>query len=283
MHTTLFFLAVLASSQHQTGVELYQHQDYAGAIAALQEANKTEAPGSADYRESALLIGQSYFNINQAPKAIPWLELVGSVNEANYMLGYAYYLNHQRTESVAAFARLFEVKPDSAAAHLVAGQMLLKRNYEKDAAEELEAALVMDPRIPQAHFILGEIEIGANHLGQAIQDMKQELAINPNYSLAWYRLGDAYARGENWDAAVPCLQRSIWLNAFFSGPFIVLGKCYLKQKNYFNAEADLKRALELDPRNYSATYLLMQTLTAEQKKDEAAPLLEKLKTLPHDR
>jgi tetratricopeptide (TPR) repeat protein len=96
-------------------------------------------------------------------------------------------------------------------------------------------------------------------------------------------LGEAYARQENWDAAVPCLQRSIWLNPFFSAPFIVLGKCYFKQKNYFNAEASLKRALELDPQNYSGTYLLVQTLNAEQKKDEAAPLLEKLKSMPHER
>jgi tetratricopeptide (TPR) repeat protein len=283
MGITLFLLALAVSTQHQTGVELYQHQDYAGAIAALTEATKTETPGTADYKESALLIGQSYFNINQAPKAISWLEKVGSVNEANYMLGYAYFLNHQRSESVAAFARLFEVKPDSAAAHLLAGQMLLKRNYEKEAAEELEAALTMDPKLPEAHYILGEIEITANHLEQGIADMKQELTVNPNYSMAWYRLGDAYARQENWDAAVPCLQRSIWINQFFSAPFIVLGKCYWKQKNYFNAESTLKRALVLDPQNYSANYLLVQTLTAQGKKEEAAPLLEKLKTLPHER
>jgi tetratricopeptide (TPR) repeat protein len=279
----LFLLAALVSGQHQKGVQLYQQKDYAGAIAALQEAAAGETPGSADYKESALLIGQSYFNINQAPNAIPWLEKVGSVNEANYMLGYAYYLNHQRPEAVAAFGRLFDVSADSAAAHLVTGQMLLKRNYEKDAAEEIEAALVMNPKIPEAHFILGEIEISSNHLEQAIADLKMELVVNPNYSMAWYRLGDAYARQENWDAAVPCLQRSIWINQFFSAPFIILGKCYLKQKNYFNAEASLKRAVALDPQNYSATYLLVQTLTAQDKKDEAAPLLEKLKVLPHER
>jgi len=283
MGTTLFLLAMLASSQHESGVALYQHQDYAGAIAALTEASKTETPGSVEYKESALLIGQSYFNINQAPKAIPWLEKVGSVNEANYMLGYAYFLNHQRAEAVAAFARLFEVKEDSAAAHMVAGQMLLKRNYEKDAADELEAALTMDPRLPEAHFILAEIEISANRLDEGIADLRKELAVNPDDSMAWYRLGDAYSRQENWDAAVPCLQRSIWINQFYSAPFIVLGKCYWKQKNYFNAEASLKRALVLDPANYSANYLLVQTLMAEGKKEEAEPILEKLKTLPHER
>jgi tetratricopeptide (TPR) repeat protein len=283
MDKVLFFLALLTSTTHQQGVELYQKRDYAAAVVTLQEAAKTETPGSADFRESALLIGQSYFNMNEAAKAIPWLEKVGSINEANFMLGYAYFLNHQRPECVAAFARLFEVKPDSAAAHLMAGQMLLKREYQSEAAEEVRSALTLDPRIPEAHFILGEIEISSGHPDKGVAEMKQELSINPNYSMAWYRLGDAYSRQEDWGAAIPCLQRSIWLNQFFSGPYILLGKCYFKQKNFFNAESMLKRALELDPQNYSGTYLLVQTLSAEQKKEEAAPLLEKLKTMPHDR
>jgi tetratricopeptide (TPR) repeat protein len=283
MGKLLFFLGLLTSSAHQQGVDLYHKKDSAGAIAVLEEASKTETPGSADYRESALLIGQSYFNMNEATKAIPWLERVGPTNEASYMLGYAYFLNHQKAESEAAFARLFDVKPDSAAGHLVAGQMLLKREYEKEAAEEVNSALRMEPKLPQAHFILGEIEIYSGHPQQGAAEMKLELAVNPDSAMAWYRLGDAYARLENWDAAVPSLQRSIWLNQFYSGPYIVLGKCYFKQKNYANAESMLKHALEMDPQNYSATYLLAQTLSAEDKKDEAKLLLDKLKTMPHER
>jgi predicted Zn-dependent protease len=275
--------ALAASTEHQHGVELYQQKNYADAISVLTEVSKTEAPDSADFKESALLIGQSYFMMNQGPKAIPWLEKVGPLNEANFMLGYAYFLNHDPDHSEAAFARLFEVKPDSAAGHLVAGQMLLKREYEKEAQEEIDKALVMDPKIPQAHFMLGEIAIYAGRAEEGVAEMLKELAINPNYAMAWYRLGDAYSRQENWAAAIPQLQRSIWLNQNFSGPYILLGKCYLKQKNFFNAESMLRKAVSLDPGNYSGTYLLAQTLMAEEKKDEARVLLEKLKTMEHDR
>ena len=283
MDKLLALLLLLPSVAHQHGVELYRQKDYAGAASALQESIKSEPAGSVEYRESSLLIGQSYFNLNQATKAIPWLEQVGSINEANFMLGYAYFLNHQEPQSVAAFARLFNVNPNSAGAHLMAGQMLLKREYNKDAEAELRTAISLDAKLPAVHFVLSEIEIGNHQIDQGIEDLKLELSINPNDSMAWYRLGDAYSRQENWDSAVPQLQRSIWLNPFFSAPFIILGKCYLKQKNYPNAESNLKRALELDPQNYSGTYLLVQTLNLEQKKEEAAPLIEKLKTLPHER
>jgi tetratricopeptide (TPR) repeat protein len=72
---------------HQRGVALYKHQKYVEAVAALQEAIKTEPPATVEYAESALLIGQSYFMLQQAPQAIPWLERVTSVREANYVLG----------------------------------------------------------------------------------------------------------------------------------------------------------------------------------------------------
>ncbi len=279
----LFFLGLLSASEHQRGLDLFHQKDYLGAIAALEEASKAESPDSSDYKESALIIGQCYFNLNQATKAIPWLEKVGPVNEANLMLGYAYLQNHQGAESEAAFARLFNVKPDSAAGHLVAAQMLLKREYEKEASDEINLALTIDPKLPQAHFLLGELEIAGNRLDRGIAEMKSELAVNPDSYMAWYRLGDAYVRQEDWDEAVPNLQRSIWINQFFSAPYILLGKCYFKQKNYSNADSILKHALELDPQNYSANYLYAQTLVAEGKKDDAAPIFTKLKTLPHER
>ena len=279
-----FALALLLAGNtipglHQQGVQFYKEQKYADAITALQESVRTEDPASPDYKESVLLIGQSYFMLKQAPKAIPWLEKVTHVNEANYMLGYAYLQTKQPDQSEAAFARLFNVSANSASAHLLAGEMMLKQEYEPEAVLEVKKALAIDPKLPQAHFLLAEVAIHRGRLDEAIGDLEHELAINSGFSMAWYRLGDAYCRQENWTAAIPNLQRAVWLNPDFSGPYILLGKCYFKTANYSNAEGILKRALLLDPRNYSATYLLGQTLMNEDKKDEGRQVLEKLKTL----
>src|ERR1700685_1619565 len=201
-----------ADGAHQRGLDLYKQQKYAEAIPALQEAAEGEDPKSDEYKESVLLIGQSYFMLSQAPTAISWLAKVPSVNEANYMLGYAYLQTKQQNESEAAFARLFALKPESAAAHLVAGQMMLKKEYEPEAVMEVQKALALEPKLPEAHFLLAEIAIFRGRLDEAIQDLNAELAINPNFSMAWYRLGDAYTRQQNWNAAIPNLQRAVWLN-----------------------------------------------------------------------
>ena len=266
----LFVVTATLAQLHQQGLELYKQQKYGEAISLLEQAAQGEDPKSAEFKESALLIGQSYFLLSQAPKAIPWLERLRSVNEANYMLGYAYLQTKQQDESRAAFARLFGLSPDSAAGHLMAGQMMLKKEYEDQALVEINRAVALDPKLPQAHFLLGEIAIYKGKLDEGIAALNQELALDPNFSMAWYRRGDAYSRQEKWDLAIADLQRAVWLNPDFSGPFILLGKCYFKKQDYVNAEGILRRALNLDPNNASATYLLGQTLIVEGKKRKAA-------------
>lgn len=262
---------------HRQGVQLYKQQKYTEAIGALEQAVKTEKSDSSEYRESSLIIGQSYYMLSQAPKAIPWLEKLSNVNEANYMLGYAYLQAGQQARSQDAFARLFGLKPESAAAHLVAGQMMLKQEYETQGIAEIKTALRLDPRIPEAHYLLGITAIFRGRFDEAAAALREEVAINPNFAMAWYRLGDVQARQEQCDAAIPNLQRAVWLNPDFSGPYILLGKCYFRQHNFENAEGILRRGLKIDPNNSSGQYLLGQTLIAEGKTEEGKALLEKRK------
>jgi tetratricopeptide (TPR) repeat protein len=268
--------ANVPNEAHRRGVALYREQKYADAIAALQEAIKTEPPETTEHGESALLIGQSYFVLHDSPKAIPWLEQVTSVNEANYMLGYAYLQTGRQDRSVEAFARLFRLKPGSAAAHLLAGQMMLKEQYQFQALAEVSRALELDPNIPHGHFLLGEIALYRESLTDALAQLQKELKIDPNFSMAWYRLGDAYARQQNFDLAIPNLERAVWLNPDYSGPYILLGKCYFRQRKYSQAEKILRGALRVDPKNRQAIYLLGQTLVAAGRQVEGYAILKKL-------
>jgi tetratricopeptide (TPR) repeat protein len=269
------------SELHKQGADFYGQKKYPEAIAALEKAVQTEDPHSAAYAESTLYLGQSYFSLLQPAKAIPWLEKTAPNVEVNYMLGNAYMHIRQVDKAEIAFARLFAVPANSAAAHLLAAELMLKREYEEDALAQAQKALVLDAKLPGAHFMLGEIAVDRGSLDKGVAEMSKEIEINPNFSMAWYRLGEILARQERWPMAIPNLERAIWLNADFSGPYIVLGKCYFKTANYSNAEGILRHALTLDPSNYAATYLLGQTLMAEDKKEEGRAVLEKLKGMEH--
>jgi len=266
----LLFMQV---SAHQSALAAYKQHKFPEAVAQFTEALKTEQPGTAEYEESVVLLGQSYYLQSKYKDAIPWLEKAtlgkAPTPEAAYMLGNSYIFTQRSDLAVVAFARLFHVQPDSAAAHLTTAQMLLHNDADGEAVKQAEAALVIDPKIPEAHFLLGEVAILKAEIDKAIAELKKEIEINPGFAMAYYRLGDAYSRQENWDQAMGLLERSVWLNPNYSGPFILLGKGYLKRKELPNAEGVLRHALRLDPQNASAHYLLGQTLQQLGKAEEA--------------
>lgn len=269
----VLFLFLEVSAPHQSALSAYKQHKFADAIVGFTEALKSERPGTAEYQESVLFLGQSLFLESKYAEAIPWLEkaTAGSspLPEASYMLGNACLLTQQGAKAVQAFARLFQVAPDSAAAHLTTAQMMMHKDMDADAAEQARLALAADPRIPEAHFLLGEVAIYHSDFDAAVEELKKEIAINPGFAMAHYRLGDAYGRLERWDEAMPPLERSVWLNPNYSGPFILLGKGYLRRKEFANAEGVLRHALLLDPQNVSAHYMLGQTLMQEDKQADA--------------
>ena len=278
----MLWLAV-ASDAHLKGVAAYERRDYTHAVQSLQQSIESEKPDSAEYQESALLLGQSFYLTRAFPAAVPWLEKAGAypthTAEVLYMLGTAYTQTGQPGKATAIFAKLFGVKGDSAAGHLIAAQMLLRFEMEGPSEKELLQALALDPKIPEAHFMLGEIALYRGEIDKGRREFELEIAGNPNFSTCYYRLGDAYTRREQWAEAITALQRSIWLNPNFSGPYILLGKAYQKTGELSNAEGTLRRAIQLDPQNYSAHYILGQTLIQLGRIPEGKQMLERSQQL----
>jgi superkiller protein 3 len=269
----LFLMLLMeVSATHRSALAAYKQHRFSDAVLQFTEALKTEQKGSPEYQESVLLLGQSLYLQSKYSEAIPWLDQAANVKapppEAAYMLGNARILTHQGGEAVKAFARLFQVSPDSGAAYLTTARMMMHQDLAEEAAVLARRAIEIDPKIAGAHFLLGEAAIYQADLDGAIAELKKEIEINPSFAMAHYRLGDAYGRQDKWDDAMAPLERSIWLNANYSGPYILLGKGYLKKKELANAEGVLRHALRLDPQNLSAHYLLGQTLTQEGKEDE---------------
>lgn len=279
-------LLLFQLGEHQAALTAYKQHQFPEAVAHFTEALKTEKPGSPEYNESVLLLGQTLFLESKFAEAIPWLEKATAGNdaatEASYMLGNACLMTRQPEAAVKAFARLFAVDPNSAAARLTTAQMMLHHDMDTDAAAQAKRALALDARIPEAHFLLAEVAILHAEIDDAIAELNQEIAINPGYAMAYYRLGDAYSRREDWDHAMPLLERSVWLNPNYSAPFILLGKGYLKRKEFANADGVLRHALRLDPQNLSAHYLLGQTLMQEGKVEDAKKEMAKWKELKGD-
>ena len=280
--TTLFLLLMLADD-HATGVQFYKQRQFSRTIETLERAVGGEKPGTPEYRESTIMLGQSYYLTARIPEAASWLQKAvddgARVNEVFYMLGNCYIQKREPAKARAAFAAMFGVPFESAAAHLLTAQFMVRQEFEEFATQELARALELDPRIPQAHYLVGVMAVFRNELDRGIEELRQEIAINPDFAMAHYKLGDAYTRREDWDAAIPPLQRSVWLNPDYSGPYILLGRAYFKKDDLGSAEGMLRRAIKMDPGNYQAHYMLGQVLVKAGRSEEGRKLLEESQKL----
>lgn len=284
LQTLLFSLVLLqAADDHADGVSLYKQRQFGKTVEALERAVVSEKRGSVQFRESAVILGQSYYLMAKMPQASKWLQAAVDdgvrTNEVFYMLGNCYIQQREPAKSRAAFAAMFSVLLDSAAAHLLTAQFMVRQEFEEYAVKELEAAVAIDPKIPQAHYLLGILAVFRNDLDKGIKELLTEIAINPDFAMAYYKLGDAYTRREEWEAAIPPLQRSVWLNPDYSGPYILLGKAYLKKEDLAAAEGMLRRAIKMDPANYQAHYSLGQVLLKQGKAEDGRKMLEESQKL----
>jgi tetratricopeptide (TPR) repeat protein len=244
---------------HELGVAYYKGGAYLKAIDAFKKATQEDP----EDKEGVQLLGLSNYLAGRPADAVPLLERVQGwyprANvDASYILGVCYIQTKDYPKARVAFARMFDVPPDSAAAYLFTARVLLRQEFDPIAEEYARRAIELDPKLPLAHFLLGEMHLYKSKVAEAIGDLQAELALNPGHAATYYKLADAYSRLQKFDEAERLLQRSIWLDSTSTGAYILLGKVLEKKGEAELAVRALQHALSVDPNNTVAHHLLGQ-------------------------
>src|SRR5579862_5836806 len=266
----------------EMGTAYYKKSDFPKAIEYLKKATAADPANS----EAIQLLGLSDYLGGHPAEAIPLLEKVQGwyprANvDASYILGICYIQTKNYDQARHAFAKMFDVGPDSAASYLFTARMLLRQEYDPVAEEYAQKAVALDPKLPLVHFLLGELYLYKSRVPEAITEFEKEKAINPAQAPTYYKLADAYSRIQKFDDAERLLQRSIWLDATSTGPFILMGKVLEKKGEFELAVRALQRAATMDPNNPTTHHLLGQAYRDMGKKEEAESeltLAEQLQT-----
>lgn len=256
---------------HEMGAAYYRKSDYLKAARYLEQAVKENASDS----EAVQLLGLSYYLSGRPQLAIPYLTKVQTwypiANvDASYILGICYIQTRNYPDARAAFARMFNVPPDSAASYLFTARMLLRQEFDPVAEEYAQKAVALDPKLPLAHFLLGELYLYKSRIPEAIAQFQDELAIDPAHAPTYYKLADAYSRVQKFDEAERLLQRSIWLDATSTGPYILMGKVLEKKGEVDLAVRALQRAAAMDPNNSVTHQLLGEAYRKLGREQDAA-------------
>jgi len=248
----------LRGLSHELGSAYYKKGDYIKAVQSLKAALEQDPQDN----EAVQLLGLSYYLSSRPAEAIPLLERVQAwyprANvDASYILGLCYIQTKDYPHARAAFAKMFEVPPESAPAYLFTARMLQRQEFDPVAEEYAQKAIALDPKLPLAHFLLGELYL-KSRAPESIAEFQKELAINPADAAVYYKLADAYSRIQKFDDAERLLQRSIWLDATSTGPYILMGKVLQKKGEPELAVRSLRHALAMDPNNPITHHLLGQ-------------------------
>lgn len=242
-------------------------------LEAVQEFTQAETEDPSDL-ESVQLHGLALYRLGQPAAAIPYLQRVRqwmphANADANYVLGLCYLNSQHFDDARKTFATQYGVSPDSAAAYLLLGNMLMKANLPEQAAIAAKHALQIDPKLPLAHFMVGEVDLFKSDADGALSEFEQERSINPGYASTYDRLGDVYTRLGKYQQAQESLTRALSLDLSSTGPFIQMGKVLLRRNDPQTAVMYLQHAEKMDPGNYITHTLLSQAYRSLGRTDDA--------------
>ena len=220
------------------------------------------------------LSGLTLFRLGRPAEAIPLLERAHQWTpqtraDPSYVLALCYVDTHRYDDARRAFAAQYGFPPEGAPAHLLAGRMLLRRDYLAIAQTEAEKALALDPNLPLAHELLGEIALASSRLDDAIAEFERERERNPLEASSYDRLGDVYTRKGDYPKAQQMLERAVLLEPASTGPYILLGKALLRAGDPANAAGYLEHAETMDPANSITHTLLGQAYRAMSRPNDA--------------
>src|SRR5215471_2674753 len=240
----------------ELGIAYYRKGDFLHAATLLQDAF-THRPEDTDV---AQLLGLAYYLSGRPAAAIAPLERLRASDprsniDAAYVLSLCYALNREFDKARSAFASLYGVQPDSAAAHVIFAAMLVRQGLDPVAEQEAKAALALNANISLGHYVMGEVAMYRADYEKALGEFQNEIRLNPAFAPARTRAADAESHLARPVDAEMESERSMWLDSTTSEPLIVLAKTLLSQGRNEQAERTLLRALAIDANSYTAHFL----------------------------
>lgn len=187
---------------------------------AIEEGNLAMAKSSAiEKSELNKIIGESYFNLKQYDKAIPYLAAYKGkkgkwTNTDYYLLGYAYYQQKDYENAIAQFNRIIDGKDGVAQnAYYHLGESYLKTNRKPQALNAFRNAseMAFDLKIQEdAYLNYAKLSYEIGNSYQAIPDVLagfvQKYPTNPNRGEIETLLINSYITSKNYKDALVLLE-----------------------------------------------------------------------------
>jgi tetratricopeptide (TPR) repeat protein len=162
-----------------------------------------------------ILLGDTDVRLGKPATAVTLLEPLESANTHNldfeYAYGFAMIKAGKRRDGVALIEKVAR-SGNSADSYLLAGSTRLDLNDFEAARADLEAALLLDPKLPGIYTLLGTARDKTGDIPNAETAFREALKRNPDDFDANLYLGAILYKRRALDEAKPYLDRALQLN-----------------------------------------------------------------------
>jgi tetratricopeptide (TPR) repeat protein len=230
---------------------------------ALAEVNSVLAASPNDPRAwhvkaSALLLQKDYKGAVESLTRS--LSLHKDVN-AEFALGSAYLLAHEKEKAVAVFQSMLASYGDRAIWHVVFGGAYREAGMMPEAAEEFKRAIAMDNNISNAHFFLGLTLLEQNmwaRTDESMAEFREAVRQHPNDYTANFYLGVGESQLQQFAESNKHLGAAASLQPNSPDVWMYLGLNAYQERNYPDAKTKLLKALDLSKDSQSISNDLLR-------------------------
>ncbi|MGD0939226.1 MAG: tetratricopeptide repeat protein [Terracidiphilus sp.] len=259
--------------QFNLGLAYFKEADYKNALLELKPLLKASQPASDEAQRLTILIGMSHYGLGEFAEATPYLKRASDIDTQNLTLlltlAHSCLLSKQYPCVLDAFHRIMALNPDSAEAHMLAGEALDEMKEPVGAVREFRAAVEANPKEPNVHFGLGYLLWTQGKAEEAAQEFQAELANDPEHLQATLYLADSYIQMNKLDDARPVLEKVVRVNPANPMGHLDLGVIYTRDGRDADALRELKAAATLDPGDVKPHWRMSQLYRHMGKISEA--------------
>ena len=223
------------SPAHADSCKLHQ---YSRCIALLQAAKPLTS-------SAYLLLGKSYFTLQQYERAAEMLAKVRGDKNANSEASYWLERTYQAL-GAESYAQLENSFPDSWRTHQLRAEDFALRRDHDNVIKEYEAALRLRPNEAELHEAMGEFYLDNRDDEDARSELEKADALDPSRTKTLYLLGRLYVLDNKNEEAVPVLERALQLQPNLNEAGELLGTAYIRMGKFAEAVPSLERAAPLD-------------------------------------
>lgn len=291
-----------AAELNRRGAQLLEKGDYAGALKQFQAAARLRPDDAA----IQFNVGLALFRLGRYPEALRPLARAlahpGSAAQARYLRGVIFFergdfascvkelerlRGHERygehvlymlvesyrnlndaQRSQEAFAELNARYPDSALLHKLLGIAHEWQGNETRAIEEFEAALRVNPRMPEMALAIGFIYFKQQRYAEARRWLERELALDPCSAKSLHYLGEMDYLEERFEEAAARYQKAIDCDRGLAEPYLGLGMVEERKGEIEKAIALYREAVKRKPEDAQARFKLGTALRKVGRREE---------------